>query len=830
MRGNCPRAPRTSRTPSLAPKRRHWGRDGELPVTLLPEDRAVAARFIKWLVPLRGLARFDEIWAIADRAAAGLPFVMADYVPPLAAHQAPMPVGGCANRHSREFHKLFPEARYKDLHLALANRATFTWLSDEEQQAVRKGSPGHDFSPGKPQYLSAERFEVYRKLQAELRAALVTQGVHPGQIEFYMKSFTIDKLDDMGNVTGHRATHNAKAENVLQRKLRQRLTGVRALALVLLPGGFQTLADFAKFFWQHGLQWRESVRLGLAGPINADTGEKLEDDVLIAMPMGGRQCPALCSRCTQALVGRINELGGRSIGHVDEIHQQSSTPGAACIMTMLAAAATSYLGWQLGWAKFELWGHQRVTFLGLTWCSRLMRLQVRWGRRRRTCQTALALFQAYVEKTRVSIKDKASLQGQVISAQAGAREFGLMAVHLKAELRQDLQAHRQQYGAMVQVRKGFACVCRHLVMAGSDKWWNHTRVGAPSRTFAGDASCHAYGIQLLGSPSDDIQNLRDRFTPAELKLPHTDLEQVCTHKGLAGLAEANGYRGRRGKPMVVLGQTDNIAVRAVVNKMHSRSVGLANRQLSFQRRILDPRHLQLRMEWMSGATMVNERTADAQSRVLTKWHEWPLHIDLVWQICHEFLVDKGTLIDMFSEESTARARRFLAYEGDASRAVHRNALSRSLCTRENVDLRLGDTLWAFPPPGLLKEWWSRYEAAASPPDMILVVPAVPSKVRLWSRWLRDAPLLLPPGEEATAPPEASARPTNAPAPVYPPFRWAALLVSKKCGAGLDSVQRTRSSRASTGTAREIRAANTTEPLAASCKYAWMRDTAQTSAR
>ena len=813
-----------------APKRRrHWGRDGELPVRLSPAETVAAQRLVKWLVPLRGEERFEEMFRCADLAIAGQPFEMVDYTPPLAAHQAPTPIGGCASAHSREFYKLFPETRYKELHMALANGAEFEWESEERQAVIRAGSPGHDFSPGTPQCLPPEQFEVYRAHQAVLREKKVVRASGPHEIKFYIQTFMLDKFDSNGVKKGTRHIHNSKALNILQKRLRQRLTGVSALALELQPGACQTIMDYSEFFWQYLLQWKECVLLGIAGPINRLTGEKLEDDILLVMNMGGRQCAPLCSRHAQAFVAKLNSCGASAIGYVDEVHQQGSSPGAVWLMTMLAAAATSYLGWQLGWDKFKLWGSRQVEFLGLTWCSRLMRRQVRWGRRRKICLSALALFKAYVEGTLVPIKQKASLQGQMTAAQAGAREFGLMGVHTQKELGQDLRAHRQQYTALVRVRKAFACVCCYLVRASSDKWWGYVRTGAPSRTFTGDASCYGYGVELRGA-TDPVQALQDTFTPDELKLSHTELEQVCTHKGVGGLAEANGYRGTPGNPFVMLAETDNDAVRAICNKHRSKSVRMANRQLSFMRQVLDPRHMQLRATWIPGTMMVKEREADMLSRILTRWHEWPLHLPLVWQVCTEFMVDRHSLVDMFAEESTARARRFLVWKGDGSNALCRDALSRSLCCEKNSELRSRDVMWAFPPPSMLSTWFTRFREASNPPDMILVVPAVKSKLGRWAPWMKAGPLLLPPAEESLAPPEGEARPANAPAPVYPPFRLTASLTSKRCGGVPGSSRKTGSSRATTGSAGETKANSTTVPLASSSRFAWLRDVSRTSAR
>ena len=812
-------------------KRRAWGRDTLTPGVLPPEEQAVVGRFLRWLQPLRELPRFKDMMATADRAASGQAIVMEDYTGPLAAHQAGQKIGGSASRHSRQFQRLFPEQRYKALHLALMNKIAFTWKSEAEQAAIRQGSPGHDFSAGRVQYLDEAAFEGYRRHQKKLREDGVAINIDPRIVQFYIKYFTIDKLDSNGEVKGTRHIHNAKAENILQHRIPQRLTGVRSLAASLRRGWWQLKIDFAQWFYQHSLQWRESLRLCVRGPVHKVTGERLEDDAMVQLPMGARQAPGWASRYTQALVHKTNELGAVGLGYVDEIHQQRGSPHGAYVVMMLTAAATSFLGWQLGWDKMEIWPVIEIEFLGLLWNTQLMRRQARWGRRRKLCAAALASFEAHVEGQRVTIKEKASFLGQMMSAQAGAREFGLQATHLKAEHRWDLRAHRQNYTARVKVGSRFATICRYIVMSGDDKWWGHVRKGPSQGVTTVDASCFAWGAQMIDAPPGSRQNMRDRFRPEELKCNHTVLEQVGTHRAVAGMAQAHGISGTHERAVTLTGETDNMAVRSVVNKEATRSTEMAVRQLSFMRRVLDPRHLQLNMVWISGQTMVDRRTADAQSRVLTKWHEWPMHMAVVLATCASLGVERSRLVDVFAERSTARARRYLAWEGDASEALYRNALSRPVCCTLNPAFKRTDVLWAFPPPLLLRAWWELYEAAREPPDLILVVPALAGKHQLheWARWCNQV-VLLPPTTEIIAPPEGEHRPADAAPAVYPRFRLLALSISKRCAGGQDSRPKTGSTRAFTDTPREMTVNNTTRPLTGSSPFAWVRDLRRTSAR
>ena len=657
--------------PPQPKRRRAWGRDTTTPAALPPEERHVVAQFLKWLRPLRGHRRFDAMLETADRAAAGTPMIMEDYTPPLAQHQAGQKVGGSASRHSREFQMLFPEWRHKPLHLGLMNGIAFAWRPEEEQRQTREGSPGHDFGPGRIQHLEPDRFEEHRAHQKELRDDGTTVGIDPWVAEFYIRYFRIAKLDGNGDEVGVRHIHNCKAENVLQRRIPQKLTGVRTLAANLRRGHWQAKIDFEKWFHQHSVQWKESLRLCVHGPVNTVTGEKLEDDAMVRLPMGTRQAPPWASQHTQALVTKTNELGSLGIGYVDEIHQQSQTAHGAFVIMMLTAAATSFLGWRLGWAKMVIWPTITMEFLGLVWNTRLMRRSVRWGRRRKLCATALALFKARVDGQKASMKEKASFLGQMIATQPGAREFGLQATHLKAEMRQDLGANRQNCQALVWVRDRHTAIARHVVMSGPDRWWNHVRTEAPQATIAVDASCYAWGAQLMNPQPGTRREMRDRFTVEEQKEPHTVLEQVGAHRAVDGMAEANGYAGTKEVAVAIAVETDNQAVRAVGNKAATRSTAMAVRQLGFMRRVLDPRCLQLKMVWVSGETMVQRRSGDYQSRTLTKWFEWPLDTRVVLRVCALWNVAPRSLIDVFAERSTARARRYLVYEGDAAGALYR---------------------------------------------------------------------------------------------------------------------------------------------------------------
>ena len=801
--------------------RQHWARDGSKPGVLRPEERATTRRLLDWLQPLRGEGRFQEIFRIADGAVAGQPFTMVDYTGPLAGHQAHIPIGGCANKHSREFQRTFPRTRHRELHLELMNKVRFRWRTMEEQKVIREGSPGHDFGSGKAPRLGNQEFEDYRAYQAELRAKNVTARVPRGVALHYVRWFRIAKYDSAGRIKGWRNIHNCAGENPLLQRMAQRLTGVRSLSQVMRRGSWMCLADFKEFFYQFAVAWVESLRLGVPGPINRETNEVLDDDVVIALPMGGRQSPPIASKYQQALVGVLQEQGVSALGYVDEIHLQADSPQGAFISMMLTAAATSWLGWQLGWDKLEIFPSQRVEFLGLVWNSRLMRRQVRWGRRVKMCKAALALFESFVERRRVPIVAKASMLGQMISCQQGAREFGLIAVHAKAELREDLRRSGQRCDRLVAVGNRFAVVCQHVVMSPEDKWWNYVRREQVSRTFTTDASCFAHGSELRGAPEEAVQATRDRFTPEELRCSHTVQELVGTHRGMVGLVKGNGYRGTPVIPMCLLGETDNLAAKAVVEKGHSKSVAMANRHLSFMRRVLDPNHLQLRMTWTPGTTMVTDRRADAMSRQLTVWHEWPVQMWVVLEVCAELRVDPRSLVDMFSERSVARARRYVVHQGDGGDALYRNALSRSLCCSRNTALRPRDVLWAFPPPVLLGKWLQLFEAAEFPPDMILVAPAVAGKLKGWQRFCVAEPVLLPAVREIMFPPEGEARPSDSPAPVWPRFRLAAFRMSRRC-AGVRAGRRSKgSSRVGRGTVKVLGGASMTLTSRGSSSIAWL---------
>lgn len=102
------------------------------------------------------------------------------------------------------------------------------------------------------------------------------------------------------------------------------------------------------------------------------------------------------------------------------------------------------------------------------------------------------------------------------------------------------------------------------------------------------------------------------------------------------LAGVNGHAGTKKVAVTLAVETDNQAVRAVRKKTATWSRAMAVRQLGFMRRVLDPQCLQLK-------TTVQQRLANHQSRILTKWFERPLHMRAVLRVCATWNVAPQTL-------------------------------------------------------------------------------------------------------------------------------------------------------------------------------------------
>ena len=687
---------------------------------------------------------------IAERALRGEQFRFEDYRSEMIEVQKKWTLGGHVTDSHGQWQALFGSnvSYHHDL-TELKNGLDWEWDTEEKQ---KEQTEKYNIRQAKPRTYQEHEQRSRRAMEEDgRRHGYVSDVAEPGKRGFLSSMFSKVKPD--GSL---RWMQDLKGINRLMRRIAYKMHTDRYICTELPRNAWMTTWDYSKYYWLFRLSkasrriqrfWDWSGTRQLECPVAA---------------MGHKQAQQKCCKYSKMITDGLKQHGWTGMSYVDEVLSWIQEQAEAYIMHMIASVLTHCLGIPRAWAK-DVWIPTRVIdFLGWAWDTKSLRRHATKSRFDELRNLALKFWRMAMRKQSVTLKEKASLMGVLISMTGGTRNASLLSTPLKKELKEELNLNQADYTKRVLVNQKLIPTYRTIASLDDSDNWNWLRRGPPTWILSVDASEFKWGGQVIEPKKHSDFETSDFFSkPEQDNFHHNVQEKMGFDKIAKAVVTKFKIRGTLLNPIDMSTETDNKAVMCVCCKAKSGSLELARRHIEL-RKYLDSRYIRMWSTWVSGEFMINQRRTDLLSRRKSRWYEWRIKWDVFRYLTSTFGIQPDTMIDLFCEGSTMMCTRGVT-RSYTSTSLWQDAYSRSWSPRDNHLIRNGDVLYAYPPPRLLPQLILRLRDE-NIQSMIAIVPVATNQSWFHEmiKYLIAKPIILPPLRCILTPPEGRSQCSDTP--------------------------------------------------------------------
>ena len=216
--------------------------------TLSIVERGGVQRAWEWLGELRGIRgpgedpEVDLPLAVLARAVAGEPMVLSRYHDGMDQQQAGELIGGHISRAAKRWKSAFPEEKHEQDIEQLETGLAYTYLNQAEAKALVEGSSERirrRMKRARPQRFQGEELTSYLAYREELKRHLIIRpAVDRGRPRWHNRIFSRKKQS--GKL---RWILDRSGQNMFQREMPFKMTGVAVLRSIILPGDWMISID-----------------------------------------------------------------------------------------------------------------------------------------------------------------------------------------------------------------------------------------------------------------------------------------------------------------------------------------------------------------------------------------------------------------------------------------------------------------------------------------------------------------------------------------------------------------------------------------------------------